>query len=417
MDPQAMNPQVMHPEAAHSHRTGTTLPQAADGKVMDRIHRQLAAFDQLPSAPELIRIIRQEAGLISDLEVAQILRRIHDDRRGFGALEQILLMPGLTDVVVNGCEQLYYDCGAGLTPGPALFPDDHAVRALASRLAVQGGRRLDEAHPFCDTRLEREDGTIVRVHAMLSPPATQGTLLSLRVLRQAATTLDVLVAHGAFDEELAGLLRQIVIQRTPFLVVGGTGAGKTTLLSAMLAEIPAAERLMCIEDSPELAPNHQHLVSLVTREANSDNAGAITLEQLVRQALRMRPDRIVVGEIRGAEIIELIAALNTGHEGGAATIHANSLADVPARMEALAALGGMDPRTLHSQLAATHMLAIVVQRTGHQRRIAEIGDLAHLKAGRIQPITLWRRGEDTAALRSHLNQLAGGRAGAGDEAP
>src|SRR5690606_12096635 len=202
----------------------------------------------------------------------------------------------------------------------------------------------------------------VRLHAVLSPVALGGTCLSLRVLRPATQGLDALSRAGTVSAEAKTLLRKIIRARLAFLVVGGTGAGKTTLLSALLAEVAAEERIVCVEDAAELAPPHPHVVRLVARPANIEGAGAITLRDLVRQALRMRPDRIVVGEVRGAEVVDLLTTLNSGHDGGAGTVHANSPHEVPARLEALAGSGGMDRSALHSQLAAAVQVVLHVQR-------------------------------------------------------
>src|SRR5690606_38995687 len=180
---------------------------------------------------------------------------------------------------------------------------------------------------------------------------------------------------GTLTADTAAVLRTIVAQRRAFLVVGGTGSGKTTLLAAMLGEVTADQRIICIEDTAELNPAHPGTVNLITRSANVEGAGAITMSDLLKQAMRMRPDRIVLGEIRGAEVVELLAALNTGHEGGAGTIHANSITEVPARMEALAALGGLTRDALHSQLAAALDVVIVMRHTPQGRRLAQLGVL------------------------------------------
>ncbi len=250
------------------------------------------------------------------------------------------------------------------------------MRRLAARLAAGCGRRLDDAQPYCDGHVTRSDGAILRFHAVLAPTAQVGTCISLRVLRGTTTTLDQLCAAGSLDEQRVELLRGIVTGRQSFLVVGGTGAGKTTLLSAMLAEVGHGERIVAIEDTVELAPDHPHVINLTTRGDNAEGIGRITIADLVRQALRMRPDRIVVGEIRGAEVVDLLAALNTGHDGGAGTLHANSVHEIPARMEALAALGGLDRAGLHSQLAAAVDYVIVVRRRPDgMRRVHQIGVL------------------------------------------
>jgi pilus assembly protein CpaF len=249
---------------------------------------------------------------------------------------------------VNGPEQVYVDRGCGLERTDVRFPDDDAVRRLAQRLAASGGRRLDDATPHVDVRLR--DGT--RFHAVLAPLARPGTLLSMRVPHRRVMSLDDLLASGTVTDHGARLLRAIVARRLAFLVSGGTGSGKTTLLNSLLSSVPSGERLLLVEDASELRPDHPHVVALESRPPNVEGAGEITLRTLVRQALRMRPDRLVVGEVRGAEVVELLAALNTGHEGGCGTLHANSARDVPARVEALALAAGLAREATHSQFLA-----------------------------------------------------------------
>ena len=215
------------------------------------------------------------------------------------------------------------------------FADDAEVRRLAQRLAAVVGRRLDDSSPFVDARLA--DGT--RVHAVLASVATPGTCLSLRVPAARTFSLADCVAGGSVSPAAAEVLRRVVEHRLAFLISGGTGSGKTTLLAALLGLVGPQQRIVIVEDSRELNPAHPHVVRLEGRPVNAEQRGAITLTDLVRQALRMRPDRLVVGEVRGAEIADLLTAMNTGHEGGCGTVHANSAADVPARLEALAALG------------------------------------------------------------------------------
>jgi pilus assembly protein CpaF len=254
----------------------------------------------------------------------------------------------VTDVLVNGPESVYLDRGRGLERTDVSFRDDEAVRRLAQRLAASGGRRLDDASPHVDVRLR--DGT--RFHAVLAPLARPGTALSLRVPPQRVLTIDDLRAAGTLTDDGARLVRTVVSRRLAFLVSGGTGSGKTTLLSSLLSLVSEHQRLVLVEDASELRPRHPHVVGLEARPPNIEGAGEVTLRDLVRQALRMRPDRLVVGEVRGAEVVELLAALNTGHQGGCGTIHANSARDVPARIEALALAAGLSREAAHSQFLA-----------------------------------------------------------------
>ena len=251
-------------------------------------------------------------------------------------------------MLVNGADRVYLDRGAGLERTGVRFADEESVRRLAQRLAAVGGRRLDDATPYADLRLP--DGT--RFHAVLAPIARPGTLVSLRVPR--ARTLHRRRAGreaAALGRDRPGRGRG---RRRPAGVpgLGGTGSGKTTLLAALLSRVDPVERIVLVEDASELRPDHPHVVALEGRPPNIEGAGAIDVRTLVRQALRMRPDRLVVGEVRGAEVVDLLAALNTGHEGGCGTLHANSAVDVPARVEALALAAGLGRAAAHSQLAS-----------------------------------------------------------------
>ena len=232
------------------------------------------------------------------------------------------------------------------------------------RLAAGVGRRLDDSSPFVDARLA--DGT--RVHAVLGSVAAPGTCLSLRVPAARTFSLEDCVRGGSVSPVAAEVLRRVVEHRLAFLISGGTGSGKTTLLAALLGLVSPEQRIVIAEDSRELNPAHPHVVRMEGRPVNAEQRGAITLTDLVRQALRMRPDRLVVGEVRGAEIADLLTAMNTGHEGGCGTVHANSATDVPARLEALAALGQMGRAALHAQLAAALDLVIHIRRHPSGRR-------------------------------------------------
>jgi pilus assembly protein CpaF len=313
--------------------------------LIDRVRERLAA-ESAPLRPDVVAAaIRAESGgVLGDTEVLSNLRTLQTELTGVGILEPLLHAEGTTDVLVTAPDAVWVDDGNGLRRTSIRFADEDAVRRLAQRLALSVGRRLDEAQPWVDGQLIglTADQFIVRLHAVLAPIACGGTCLSLRVLRPATQDLATLAHAGAIAPEAATLLDKIVAARLAFLVSGGTGAGKTTLLSAVLGAVPPGERIVCVEDAAELQPRHPHLVKLVARCANVEGIGEITVRDLVRQALRMRPDRIVVGEVRGAEVVDLLAALNTGHDGGAGTVHANNPAEVPARLEALAAVGGLD---------------------------------------------------------------------------
>jgi pilus assembly protein CpaF len=361
--------------------------------LIDRVRERLAV-ESGPLRPNVVAAaIRAESGgVLGDTEVLSSLRVLQTELTGAGILEPLLCADGTTDVLVTAPDAVWIDDGNGLRRSSIRFADDAAVRRLAQRLALSAGRRLDEAQPWVDGQLTGL-GTgqfSVRLHAVLPPIAAGGTCLSLRVLRPATQDLAALTRSGTIAPQAATLLDDIIAARLAFLISGGTGAGKTTLLSAILGAVAADERIVCVEDAAELAPAHPHLVKLVARCANVEGVGEVSVRDLVRQALRMRPDRIVVGEVRGAEVVDLLAALNTGHDGGAGTVHANNPAEVPARLEALAALGGLDRAALHSQLAAAVQVVVHVCRTRNgTRRLSEIGVLRPGDDGRVRVATVW----------------------------
>lgn len=377
--------------------------------LIDRVRERLAA-ESAPLRPNVVAAaIRAESGgVLGDTEVLTNLRVLETELTGAGVLEPLLCAEGTTDVLVTAPDAVWIDDGNGLRRSPIRFADEAAVRRLAQRLALAAGRRLDDAQPWVDGQLTGV-GTgqfAVRLHAVLPPVAVAGTCLSLRVLRPATQDLAALAAAGAIAPDAAALLGDVIAARLAFLVSGGTGAGKTTLLAAALGAVSPDERIVCVEDAPELAPRHPHLVRLVARCANVEGAGEVTLRQLVRQALRMRPDRIVVGEVRGAEVVDLLAALNTGHDGGAGTVHANSPHEVPARLEALAALGGLDRAALHSQLAAAVQVLLHVSRDSHgQRRLSEIAVLRQRDGDRVHAMPVWHAERGTGAGAADLRQL------------
>ncbi|WP_166879789.1 TadA family conjugal transfer-associated ATPase [Salinibacterium sp. ZJ450] len=287
----------------------------------------------------------------------------------FGELARFVTDPRTTDVFVNGAQQLWIDRGAGLERHPFELPEAD-LRELAVRLIASGGRHIDEASPCVDVRLH--DG--IRVHAVLPPVSPGGTLLSIRLPQLDRLSVDDLAEQGFFVAAPLDAIRQLVARRANLLITGAGGSGKTTLLSALLADAPETERIVAIEDVAELNVRHPHFVSLEARQANLEGAGGIGLERLVREALRMRPDRLVLGECRGAEIRELLAALNTGHDGGAGTLHANSLADVPARLEALGALAGMSVEAVARQTVSAIGAVLHLERRNGLRALVQLGE-------------------------------------------
>ena len=360
--------------------------------LFDRVRERLATESATLRPTAMAAAIRAESGgMLGDADVLSNLRLVETELTGAGILEPLLRAEGTTDVLVSAPDQVWVDDGNGLRRSEIRFPDEAAVRRLAQRLAASAGRRLDDAQPWVDAQLNHV-GTgryTVRLHAVLPPVAVAGTCVSLRVLRPATQDLAALAAAGAIGPQAMQLVFDIISARLAFLVSGGTGAGKTTLLAAALGAVADQERIVCVEDAAELEPKHPHLIRLVARGVNIEGAGEITLRQLVRQALRMRPDRIVVGEVRGAEVVDLLAALNTGHDGGAGTVHANSPAEVAARLEALAALGGLNRAALHSQLAAAVQVVLHVSRGSRGRCLSEIAVLQRDPDGWVRALPVW----------------------------
>jgi pilus assembly protein CpaF len=297
---------------------------------------------------------------------------------GLGDLETLLSLPGVTDVLVNAPDEVWIDRGLGCERADVSFGTPDAVRAVAVRLAAAAGRRLDDASPSVDARLP--DGS--RLHAVLPPVADGCTVISIRRVRAQPFSLDDLVAAGMADPQVAMVLARLVSARASLLVTGGTGAGKTTLASTLLGLVDPRERIVMVEEVGELNPAHPHVVRLVERRLNVEGAGGVGLERLVRESLRMRPDRIVLGECRGAELREVLTAYNTGHRGGLTTLHANSAGDVPARLAALGALAGLTDRATHRLAAAGFDAVVHVERSASGlRRVAEIGVLAYTARG------------------------------------
>jgi len=371
--------------------------------LLERVRARLAVDEGPPTRVGVAALVREEAGgLLGDDDVLHAVRDAVHELAGAGPLEPLLRDPDVTDVLVNGPDRVWIDRGSGLELTGVRFRDDDAVRGLAVRLAAGAGRRLDDAAPWVDVGLP--DGT--RLHAVLPPISGSGTCLSLRVLRRCALGLDDLVALGTLPGSSAELLRALVARRAAFLVTGGTGSGKTTLLSALLGQVDPGERLVLCEDAAELNPAHPHVVHLQSRPANVEGVGEVCLRDLVRQALRMRPDRLVVGEVRGAEVADLLAALNTGHDGGCGTLHANSPAEVPARLEALGVAAGLDRAAVHSQAAAALAVVVHLRRTSAGRRVDEVGVVR--RAGELVVVEPgWRADGGSVPAADRLAELLG----------
>lgn len=349
----------------------------ADYRLISDVRDWLVDQQQPVSAGNVASAVRSSGTVVGPGQLFDLVSELRAELRGAGPLEQLLRRGEVTDVLVNGPSQVWIDGGEGMAPVASPFRCEEDVRRLAQRLATLAGRRIDTANPFCDARLP--DGT--RFHAALAPLAHPGTLISLRLPPRRGFALADLVERGAVSPAGARWLRALIAARVTFLVSGGTGSGKTTVLGALLGLVADHERLLVLEDSAELRPAVGHLCALQGRPPNVEGAGEVRLVDLVRQSLRMRPDRIVVGEVRGPEIVDMLAAFNTGHDGGAGTIHARTASLVPTRVEALALAAGLDRRAAHAQLAAGVDAVLHVARDDTGRRISQLAELVRSDDG------------------------------------
>jgi len=350
-------------------------------------------------------IIAAEATLPADLDREQLCREVLDEAIGLGPLETLLGDDSVSEIMVNRFDQIFVERGGRITPHPTTFTSDRAVLGVIERIVAPLGRRIDESSPMVDARLR--DGS--RVNAIIPPLALKGPTLTIRKFARRALEVEDLVRMGSLSRDMGAFLRTCVAQRRNIVVSGGTGSGKTTFLNLLSNFIPDGERIITIEDAAELRLRHSHLVSLEARPANLEGRGAISIRDLVRNALRMRPDRIVVGECRGGEALDMLQAMNTGHEGSMTTLHANSPRDALARLETLVLMAGMDLplAAIREQIASA--VDIIVQQTRFAcgaRRVTSITELTGMEGGRIQLQELFRferRGVDSAA-----NDPAGG---------
>lgn len=307
-------------------------------------------------------------------DVGSALEELDARLNGLGeVLAPLLRLPGITDILVNST-RVWVDCGRGVEPIDDGFSSEEEVRALAITMAAICGKRLDDAVPIVDGILPMG----VRVHAVIPPLSGEGTIISLRIPARGGLTLEQMRKGASIDDTTQQILSRMLDVRCNVLISGATGSGKTTLLSALLSSISVNERLICIEEMSELHPAHPHVVHLQARQANTQGRGEVSLSELVRAAMRMRPDRIILGECRGGEVRDIMSALNTGHRGSFATIHANTPAEVPARLSALGALAGMSAEATHVQARAAFDLVVHMERSmgsygNTGRRVAQIG--------------------------------------------
>ena len=354
---------------------GQDLAAVLDDAFVAQVRERLLAEGGAVTDTRIARAVRETGRVLGAVGSVRAAQHVKAQLTGLGPLEPLLPAEGLSDVYVNGHENVFVETTEGIRRMPSPFTAESQVRALAVRLVTAAGRRLDDGHPCVDV----QTATGLRVHAVIPPVSTGGTLLSIRFRAPQRLSLADLVASGSIHPFIADVLTDGVAARVNLMISGATGSGKTTVLSALLSQCPPEQRLVLVEDAAELDPEHPHVVGLQSRQENVEGAGSVDLADLVRQALRMRPDWLVVGECRGAEVRELLTALNTGHSG-AGTVHANSARAVPARLAALGSLAGLGREAVDLQAASALDVVAHVSRTPAGRRLDSVCTL-HLDDG------------------------------------
>jgi pilus assembly protein CpaF len=372
---------------------GTLRARARDphGELKTRIHRTCiarlgAAFVNLEGSDELQQRVRSivreqlngEETPLSPSERSQLEQQIADDILGYGPLEPFLQDPTVTEVMVNAYDQLFIERGGRIEESDASFLDDAHLLRIIDRIVSQVGRRIDESSPMVDARLP--DGS--RVNAIIPPLALRGPSLTIRKFARDALALKDLIGLGTLSEQAGDFIAQCVCGKLNILISGGTGTGKTTLLNAVSASIPEGERIVTVEDAAELRLQQRHVVSLESRPPNVEGEGEVRIRDLVRNALRMRPDRIIVGEVRGGEALDMLQAMNTGHDGSLTTVHANSARDALHRLEMLVLMAGIElpVKAIREQIAGGFDLLIHIARlVDGSRRITQITEIAGME--------------------------------------
>jgi pilus assembly protein CpaF len=348
--------------------------------VLEQIQAACIEAKVEPNAESISQIVRSLYPATPHSDLVELVDEVLSSIFGLGPLEELLFLPNLTDILVNRFDDVWIDRGSGLEKTEVTFSSEAAAQEFAKRIATRGHRRLDDAQPFVD--IQTDSG--LRFHAMLPPISSAGVTISIRTPQRHSLSLEDMIANGNLDFVTYQAICEVVDEHKSFIVSGGTGSGKTTLLAAMLARVPNTERIVVIEDSSELSISHPHVVGIQARLSNSEGAGGITMTDLVRQSLRMRPDRIVVGEVRGREISDLLLALNTGHKGSATTIHADSAISVPTRIEALGLLAGLPREAIHAQMYSAFDVVIQMRdaRNG-MRGVAELAKFIRASDGTV----------------------------------
>jgi len=389
-------PGVHAPRSATSLQGVQTERQSYLQQLKVRIHQQLVSrldlqnLRTLPPATvreEVRGIVRElcqsEKGLISSTDQEKLMDDVMDETFGLGPLETLLKDPTISDILVNRFDRVYVERKGRLEEADIRFRDNQHLRGIIDRIVGMVGRRIDETSPMVDARLA--DGS--RVNAIIPPLALDGPAMSIRRFGSKPMQLEDLIRHGAFPSAVMDFLSAAVQARCNILISGGTGSGKTTLLNCLSRYIPAEERVVTIEDAAELQLQQPHVVRLETRPSNIEGKGEVTQRDLVKNCLRMRPDRIVIGEVRSGESLDMLQAMNTGHEGSMTTIHANNTRDALARLEVMIAMAGYDipMRAMRHQIASAIQVVVQSRRLpGGRRKVVSVSEISGLEGDNVQ---------------------------------
>lgn len=361
-----------------------------------RIHQQLVERLDMQGmralAPDVVRqevrqLIRElcqnEKGLLSSQEQERLMDEVMDETFGLGPLETLLKDPTVSDIMINKFDRVYVERRGRIELSDVRFRDNAHLRQIIDRIVGAVGRRIDETQPMCDARLA--DGS--RVNAIIPPLALDGPAMSIRRFGSKPLQLEDLIRHGAFPPAVMDFLAAAVQARCNIIISGGTGSGKTTLLNCLSRYIPAEERVITIEDAAELQLQQPHVVRLETRPPNTEGRGEVTARDLVKNCLRMRPDRVIIGECRGAETLDMLQAMNTGHDGSMTTIHANNPRDAMSRLEVMVSMAGFDipPKALRAQVASAVNLIIQANRlVGGKRKVTRVTEICGMEGDNVQ---------------------------------